>query len=60
MSDVVRTRIYLTDASRWEEVGRVHNKFFGDIQPTATIIEVARLVHDDWLVEIEADAVLTD
>jgi enamine deaminase RidA (YjgF/YER057c/UK114 family) len=59
LEDIVRTRIYLTDASRWEEVGRVHGEFFGDIRPAATMVEVNGLVRDDWLVEIEADAVIT-
>jgi enamine deaminase RidA (YjgF/YER057c/UK114 family) len=58
LGDVVRTRIYLTDASRWEEVGRAHGEVFGAVRPSATMIEVSRLLHPDWLVEIEATAVV--
>jgi len=58
LDNVIRTRIYLTDASLWQEVGRVHGEFFGEIRPAATMVEVKRLVSDDWLVEIEADAVV--
>jgi len=58
LGDVVRTRTFLTDASLWEEVGRVHGEFFGEIRPAATMVEVSGLVRDDWLVEIEADAIV--
>jgi enamine deaminase RidA (YjgF/YER057c/UK114 family) len=56
MSDVVRTRMFVTDISRWEEVGRAHGEFFGRVRPAATMVEVARLIDPDMLVEIEADA----
>jgi enamine deaminase RidA (YjgF/YER057c/UK114 family) len=58
LTDVVRTRIFLTDVSRWEEVGRAHGEVFGAIRPAATMVGVAALLHPDWLVEIEATAIV--
>lgn len=58
ISDVIRTRMYVTDVSRWEEVARVHGQVFGEIRPATTIVEVARLIDSAALIEIEADAVV--
>lgn len=59
MSDVVRTRMYVTDLGRWEEVGRAHGEVFGEICPCATLVQVAGLVDPAMLVEIEVEAVVS-
>jgi enamine deaminase RidA (YjgF/YER057c/UK114 family) len=56
LTDVVRTRIYVTDIARWREVAAVHAEVFADVRPAATMVEVAALITPDLLVEIEADA----
>lgn len=58
MSDVVRTRMFVTDISRWQEYGRAHGEFFRDVRPASSMVEVARLIDPSMLVEIEADAVI--
>ena len=57
LTDVVRTRMYLTDMSRWEELGRAHGDVFGDVRPATAMIGVSALLHPAMLVEVEADAV---
>jgi enamine deaminase RidA (YjgF/YER057c/UK114 family) len=58
LEDVIRTRIYVTDIKRWEEVGLAHGKFFSEIQPVTSMVEVSGLISEDYFVEIEASAVL--
>jgi enamine deaminase RidA (YjgF/YER057c/UK114 family) len=56
MTDVVRTRMFVTDISRWQELAEVHAEVFGDIRPVASMLEVSALIAPDLLVEIEVDA----
>jgi enamine deaminase RidA (YjgF/YER057c/UK114 family) len=58
LEHVVRTRMYVTDISRWQEVGQTHGEVFGSIRPAASMIEVSRLIEPALLVEIEADAIV--
>lgn len=57
LEDVIRTRIFVTDISKWEEVGRAHREFFGSIKPATTILEVSALISPEFLVEIEVSAI---
>jgi enamine deaminase RidA (YjgF/YER057c/UK114 family) len=57
LTDVIRTRIFVTDISRWEEIGRAHREFFGTIRPATTMVEVKALISKEYLVEIEVSAV---
>lgn len=59
MSDVVRMRIMLTDATTWSEAARAHGEVFSDIRPACTVVEVTGFVDPDWLVELEADAIVS-
>jgi enamine deaminase RidA (YjgF/YER057c/UK114 family) len=58
LENVVRTRMFVTDISRWEEYGRAHGEFFREISPATTMVEVAKLIDSQMLIEIEADAEL--
>lgn len=57
LEDVVRTRIYTTDITRWSEIARAHRRFFGKVKPACTMVQVSRLIEPDMLVEVEAEAV---
>jgi len=58
LNEVVRTRIFLTRMEDWQNVAKVHGEVFGSIRPASTVVQVSRFIDPDWLVEIEADAVI--
>ena len=57
-TDILRTRIFVTDISRWEEIGRVHAEFFGDVRPATTMVQIAALADPAAVLEVEADALV--
>jgi enamine deaminase RidA (YjgF/YER057c/UK114 family) len=60
LTDVIRTRIFLTDIDRWEEAAKAHGEFFSEVRPAATMIGISKLISPDWLIEMEADCVVRD
>jgi len=58
LENVIRTRIFLTDMETWKDAAKAHGEIFSNIQPACTFVEVSRFINKDWLIEIEADAVI--
>lgn len=60
LQHVIRTRMFLTDIGNWDAIAKVHGDFFADIRPASTIVQVVRLIDPQWLIEVEADAVVPE
>ena len=60
MDNVIRTRIYLKDIKEWKKAAKAHGEFFSDIRPACTFVEVSGFIDSEWLIEIEADCVITE
>ena len=60
MEDVIRTRMFVTDISKWSEIGKAHGEIFHDIKPVTTMVEVSKLISPEYVVEIEATAILKE
>ncbi|HSU66782.1 MAG TPA: RidA family protein [Tepidisphaeraceae bacterium] len=58
IENVIRTRIYVIDVTQWEQVAKVHGQLFGEVRPATALVEVAKLIDDEALIEIEADAII--